>query len=99
MRAFVLLNLRGDVDKPQYLKVYSLKFEEIWQKSRSYRTPANESLKIEVEQKSFETQLHSSFSSLAIFLKLSKTVCHSLVEFFVEKTRATNCKLFGKSNN
>ena len=48
-------------NKPQYFKIYSLKCDEIWQKSRSYRTPVNESLKIKVEQRSFETQ--SSFSS------------------------------------
>ena len=47
--------------KPQYFKIYSLKCDEIWQKSCSYRTPVNESLKLKVEQRSFETQ--SSFSS------------------------------------
>ena len=47
--------------KPQYFKIFSLKCDEIWQKSGSHRTPVNESLKLKVEQRSFETQ--SSFSS------------------------------------
>lgn len=44
LRALVLLTfIPGDVNRRQYHKIYSLKFDEIWQK---YRTSVNESLKI-----------------------------------------------------
>ena len=44
VRALVLLTfIPGEVNRRQYHKIYSLKFDEIWQK---YRTSVNESLKI-----------------------------------------------------
>lgn len=62
VRAFVLLTFIhvGNEKKRQNLKIYLLKFEEIWQKSCSHRTSINESLKIHFEQRSFVTQ--SNFS-------------------------------------
>ena len=66
LRALVLLTfILGDVNRRQYHKIYSLKFDEIWQK---YRTSVNESLKI-IKSWLMEFVAKSSF---ILVLKFSK---------------------------
>ena len=60
VRALALLTFTGNENKRQERKIYFLKFEEMKQKSFSYRNLVNERLKIHFEQRSNETL--SSFS-------------------------------------
>ena len=45
------------VQRRQFLKIYSLKFCDIWQNFYFYRILNNENFKMEVEQMNFVTQL------------------------------------------
>ena len=53
--ALILLIFKGNVNKRQYPKIYSLEFDEIFQNSYYYRTSINENLKTKVEQRIFVT--------------------------------------------
>ena len=45
------------VDRQRFLKIYSLKFCDIWQNCYFYRILNNENFKMEVEQTNFVTHL------------------------------------------
>ena len=45
------------VHRRRFLKIYSLKFCDIWQKFYFYRILTNENFKMEVEQTNFGTHL------------------------------------------
>ena len=45
------------VNRRRFLKIYSLKFSDIWRNFYFYRVLDNENFKIEVEQTIFVTQL------------------------------------------
>ena len=74
VRALVLLPFIGNINKRQYFKIYPWKFNEIWQKSRSYRTPVNETWKPQnnVTQSSFSSKLFPrNFQKLFVIIWLS----------------------------
>ena len=62
------------VHRRQFLKIYLLKFCDIWQNFDFYRILNNESFKLEVEQKNFVIHL------IIILLIIWKPVCSNLVK-------------------
>ena len=57
------------VHRRQFLKIYSLKFCDIWQNFYFYRTFNNKNFKMEVEQTNFLTHLIITDKSMIDYLK------------------------------
>ena len=57
------------VHRRRFLKIYSLKFCDIWQIFYFYRILINESFKMEVEQTNFVTHLIITVHSIIDYLK------------------------------
>ena len=57
------------VHRRQFLKIYSLKFCDIWQNFYFYRTFNNKNFKMEVEQTNFLTHLIITEESMIDYLK------------------------------
>ena len=59
------MTFKGNVNKKQYPKIYSLNFDEIWQKSCSYRHYVNERHKIIFDTGVFFTRFERNFKNRA----------------------------------
>ena len=85
-----MLTFLGHINKRQYLKIYSLKFDEIWQKSCSYTFSVNE-----------ESDTNK-FLAKVVLLKSSKTVRYNLVNLFLKRVGfllLDVCQFIRKSND